>query len=260
MKYSIFFILILHGCMQNKQSNCAEQSIIDLVARLPELNPEKKYSLDYYKPIKTVIFDDNKNIKIQLWSPLEKVRGRMVGSRKNQKIVVISNNSNQCYSIPLLHNKYHDYWNFELDKPIENVNRVNTTFEKEFMQAMNQLSLGDSMATCQTILVEIFQSLLNTKHIDESSNPDDLKNRNENSFFSEIAKENSDSCQLRVYRNIEAIQKRLKSKGLLSKSAFWDRWGGRIYQVIDKKDTFDPSCNFSIKVYRQDCNYHFMDL
>jgi len=87
---------------------------------------------------------------------------------EHQQIILIINPKGKYYAIPYLTNTYFDYWNFEFDKPILNVKKTNTTFENEFIKALDTLNLNDSKETKFMIFNEIMFSLIQCERISET--------------------------------------------------------------------------------------------
>lgn len=124
--------------------------------------------------------------------------------------------------------------------------------------AMNSLNLKDTLVTCNIIMHEILTSLLNVNSRLDSIALLRTQNHIENTYFNDIPYENSDSCNDRILKNIYSSIKESKSGQMVA--TYYDYENGRIFQIIHPKITFKPTCDFSIKVYRQDCNSHFINL
>jgi len=247
----LLFTITFCGCRNTKVEPNIEKAINDLTDKFTQLPKGKSKQIDFYKLIRTVIIGD-KNIKLQLYSAIDSLN-------EHQQIILIINPIGKYYAIPFLTNTYFDYWNFEFDKPILNVKKTNTTFETEFIKALDTLNLNDSIETKNMIFNEIMFSLIQCERISESDSSKfesiSLKNNNK------LPVEDEDSCYKRQKRNFEAILKVIHPlEYYYNYCAYWDRYNDRIYQLDNNGKVFSKNSKFKIKVYRMGCNTHIFTL
>jgi hypothetical protein len=242
----LFLLIAIYGCKRESDQIIVKNTISELKNKFPQLSEN-----NFERHIRTVKFGD-KNIQIQLWGASNKVKN-------HSEIAVFLNDKNECYAVPLFSNKYRDYWNFEFDEPIPTLSPVNTTFEKEILNAMNMLSFRDTLNTCNEVMGELLNGIIQASNVYEMSEEIILEPCK--IYDNELLEEYKDSCLIRVRQNYELIQKGMKPfKNYHIHNAHYDRHNHRIYQVLYKEKYFSKNCDFSIKVYRQDCNSHMFDL
>ncbi|MDR3340578.1 MAG: hypothetical protein LBT25_10925 [Candidatus Symbiothrix sp.] len=164
-------------------------------------------------------------------------------------IVTIVNAKNQIYSIPLFSNAISNYWNFEFLEPDPNLPHCHTTFEKEFLTAMDSLQLNDTQHSDSVVFDKIMFSLLHCKQFEES---DSISLTTKNWDI-------RDCCRELLNKNFAAILKGIYSdKQHLYCNAFEDIFNERIFQIDYGKKNKDylqrkKKMKISIKVYRLDC-------
>lgn len=235
----LFFIIIalIHGCKTNNEPNPA-QRIRDLVGKFPQLIEGKNVKERGFKHIRTVI-DGETKVQIQLYSQ---------GDRMNNshQIIVFVNKNNKSVAIPLFNNRQRDYWQFANDKLISNVEKVNTTFEKEYNAAISILRKENTFKNAFleiNVLKELFNSVLYTQRIENET----LEMCKMKYVVSDIPVENEDSVKLRFEKNYEAVKEDLKNYNF-SYSYYYDPNFHRIYRIsYNEKDR-----KFIFKNYRQD--------
>jgi hypothetical protein len=242
----ILFFSICNLCCNPQESNfCIEKSIQDLFLRFPQLNDDK-LGINKLKHIRTVRTPSD--VELQLWSFSELIKD-------SPSVLVLKNSKKQCYSLPLLSNKYRDYWNFDSEESIEKVEKINTTFEKEFFKAVSFLNFNDSVFTCKIILAEFLQSLIHATEVSIVSKESFIEG--DVTHNDTIPEETTESCSARYLKNYQTIQKHMNySDSYHMLNAFWDQKNNRVYQIIDRNVFRYKTCDFSIKIYRQDCNIH----
>jgi len=137
-----------------------DRVIQEAISKFPQLltstnNREKSFQL-----IRSVKIG-KKNIELQLYSSSEYLNDP-------QSILVIINEKKIAFAIPLLSNTYRDYWNFQFEKSNTDLLPVNTTFEKELKNCIQELQLSDSDQTDKIVIKEMLTSLLGCRLINES--------------------------------------------------------------------------------------------
>lgn len=244
------------GC-QNKSESAEEKAIRTMLETFKQMPRNATGNqADFYKPERTVIIKD-KNIQLQL----RKMNDTLPDQ---QSLIIIKNPEGVCRVIPLLPNIYYDYWNFEFDKPIAGVDKVNTTFEKEFNMAVDALNLNNELGLSGFIFEELIKSLLHCRKVseDDSISIVSVIGLNYNIPYN-ISAEKTDSCEIRTKSNFKEIMKSIRYKdNWLYYNAYWDQRNGRIYQLINMKDIWwsNDSVRFHIQLknYRQDCYSHLL--
>jgi len=237
------------GCVRTGIDSRIEKAFDGLIIRFPQLPKGEKKLTDFYIQVRTVEFHQ---FQIQLWSTPEQIADK-------QNVVVFVNPAGCCCAVPLLSNKYRDYWAFEFDRVIPSVSKVSTTFEKELLHSFRLLNVGDSSGaiTSGQILHELFFSVLHCERIRarESLVNEDLFCE----IHTDLPEENNDSCLERARNNEKDIFSKLatfKDDGWYT--AFGDEGANRIYLL--REAWGHQREQFSIKVYRQDCNRRLIDL
>lgn len=150
----------LVSCRSKKQLSETDRVIQEAISKFPQLltstnNREKSFQL-----IRSVKIG-KKNIELQLYSSSEYLNDP-------QSILVIINEKKIAFAIPLLSNTYRDYWNFQFEKSNTDLLPVNTTFEKELKNCIQELQLSDSDQTDKIVIKEMLTSLLGCRLINES--------------------------------------------------------------------------------------------
>lgn len=236
----VLLALFLMSCNESKDSKI-KHSMEDLMNRFPELKVNQK-SGSKFELIKSV-----KNFKsdfeIQLYSEPDSIDNK-------QQIIVLINSEEECSSIPFFGNKYKDYWEFPFDKPIENVNKIYSTFTKELNNALKIFSITDNPKNCNfEVVEEMLQSLLVCQKIEEKDSLSVVKTLNLNS---DIPNEQRESALLRIRKNYEKMKKDWHPKDFFSNyNCYYDERRGRIYQI-----NYDEDCkNYRITTYRQDFGF-----
>lgn len=212
------------------------QAVRDLVVKFPQLILGKSSKESVFKLIRTVI-DGETKVQIQLYSQGERIKNK-------HQIIVFINTNNKCIAIPLFNNRQRDYWQFENEKTMLDVVKVNTTFEKEYNTAISILKKENTVKNVFleiNITLELMQSVLHIqpiKSMDGSLEMCKLKQA-----VSDIPVEKEDSVTERFERNYEDIK-----KNLVMVSFFYDTNSSRIYGIsYDEKKH-----KFIFKNYRQD--------
>lgn len=243
-------IVTLVACQPKNDSQNIEKTIVELANKFPQLPKGNGKQTEYYKLVRSVSIENN-NIQIQLRSAPDSIEDP-------QQIIIITNLKGQHYAIPFLSNSYRDYWNFQFDTPIPNLQRTNTTFEKELKVALDTLNLNDTIGTAGKLISELLFSVLHCRTIYESdSSALHVIHLIDNNL---IPVANTDSCFVRLKKNYKAISDEIHPKDYIDNyNAFWDKENGRIYQ-ISNRNGWRRKLKLSIKVYREDCVSHSIRL
>lgn len=242
------FLLLLFcctGCDQSNQSKI-DRSIEELTEKYPELQagkklPKSKFSLE--KSIRNGKF----NFEIQLYSQPE-------GYPDKNQIIVIINSKNEVYALPFLNNKYKDFWEFPLDKPIPDVPKIKTTFSKEINSAINTLiPNNDRKKGIKQYLImnELLTSVLNCKNIHEKDSVMIYRTFRTNS---DLPYEDSDAAKIRIHKNYELMKKQWDPENPTYSNCYFDEKSARIYQV-----NFIGN-EIQIKTYRMDFGFPLLSL
>ena len=236
--YKLLFIIIivlLYSCNEKSEAN-PKQIIRDLEERFPQLIEGKNAKDREFKYIRTVI-DGEKNVQIQLNSKDERVKN-------THQIIVLVNTNKKSIAIPLFNNKQRDYWQFANEKTMLDVVKVNTTFEKEYNNAISILEKENTVKNVffgGNVTLELFHSVLHIQPI--KSMDGSLEMCKMRQPVSDIPVENENDINERFDKNYEDIK-----KDLLLFYHYYDIKSSRIYRVnYDEKEH-----KFKFKNYRQD--------
>jgi len=145
--FQLFVLTTLFSCKLTTAEPNIEKVITDLTDKFSQLPRGKSNQSDFYKLIRSVT-NGECNFQLQLRSTPDSIKDK-------QQIIILINQKNECYAIPFFSNKYRDYWNFELEKPIDGVKKTNTTFELEITKVINALNLNDTIGTGAKVLDEM---------------------------------------------------------------------------------------------------------
>jgi hypothetical protein len=252
IKILLFLILTIQlDCRQDSNKHDIEKAILELTDTYSQLPKGEYKQTDFYKLKRTVIIG-NTNIQLQLRSTPDSIADP-------QQIIIIINPQGQLYAIPFFSNTYRDYWNFQFDDPIPNVKKTNTSFEKEFTIAIETLNLNDTLGTGKQIIFEILTSLINCDKVHENDSLKFAGISQKNNY--ELPEESIDSCIARSRKNFEAIKKEIHpSEFYYNYKAYWDKHNERIYQINNQGKSQKGKFLLDLKVYRQDCVFHLMNM
>ncbi len=246
--FLLFIVITLFSCQTKSTEPNIEKVICDLTNEFPQLPKGKPNQSDFYKLVRSVT-NGECNFKLQLFSTPDSIKD------KQQIIILINSKGNYC-AIPLFSNKYRDYWNFEFEKPIEGVISTNTTFEKEFIKAINSLELNDTIGTGAKVLDEILLSLLHCQSIKENDSV--FFERFSLTNYQDQPVEDFDSCRIRQRKNFKEILKGIHPReSYYNYNAYLDIRNDRIIQIINQGQNRKKKFNPQIKTFRQNCNTTF---
>ncbi|CAD0001401.1 hypothetical protein [Flavobacterium salmonis] len=231
----LIIIVLIQGCKKNNEPNPA-QRIRDLVGKFPQLIEGKNVKERGFKHIRTVI-DGETKVQIQLYSQGERINN-------SHQIIVFVNKNKKSVAIPLFNNRQRDYWQFANDKLISNVEKVNTTFEKEYNAAISILrkenTFKDALET--DLLIELLRSVLHTQRI----NNETLEMCKIKYAVSDIPVENEDSVRVRFEKNYDEIKENVKNYNITYYC--YDTHSHRIYSI-----NYDENKKvYKFKIYRHD--------
>nr|WP_315199926.1 hypothetical protein [uncultured Flavobacterium sp.] len=196
MKIKIILLLILFtliGCKNKNGEHNIDVALSEVIAKFPQILKGRTNHYQFEKSIKNGKY----GFEIQLYSQLDTVRDP-------QKIMVFINSKKECYAIPFLSNTYRDYWEFRNEKILSKVKRVNTTFTKQYVAALNSLDLN-KREIYYVLTNEILTSLLNCDRVGDKDS-DFLKGLfffNNNGFESD---ENDKESKEKLLKNYEEIK------------------------------------------------------
>lgn len=241
----VLFILIsclLFSCSNGKQGidrNTDKELIIQLISKYPEL---AKDTIGEYKLIRTIIIGEQ-NVGLKLFSTNHE-------NNTPNCIIVINNPNSEDYAIPFFSNNFRKYWNFENEAKTFDDKVYNSLFEKEFILAINQLKLNDTLGTGRTVVYEIFHSLLHFQQVTEY----------DKEYLEYLGRHlvNSDSYndqEIESERRNELNSKQIlndisKTEYVLNYNALFDRKNYRVFQMDFPNRSKEKIHKLNIKVYR----------
>lgn len=249
--YCLLLLFFNIGCKKNIESKVASAIARD-IRQYPQLDNTKRLFGNGYQLVRSVKSGPF-NFEIRLYAEPDSIQN-------NQEILVLLNSKDECYAIPLFSNLYKDYWNFPFDKPIRNIQKTNTSFNKELNNAIDKLRLNEAKTKNGRYLIYsniINELLLTTLHCRPMDTRDTDLVYNTYLLSSDMPSELMDSAKVRLHRNFDKI-KSIKHPGvwtnMWSYNCYYDERNGRIYQIIYHNDALE------INNYRQDVGHVFATL
>jgi hypothetical protein len=244
----LFIMTTSFSCQRKSAKPDIEKAIADLTDKFPQLPKGKTNQSDFYKLTRTVTYGKNE-FQLQLFSTPDSIKDK-------QQIIILMNSKGDYYAIPFFSNKYRDYWNFELEKPIAGVKKTNTTFEQEITKAINTLNLNDTIGTGAKVFEEMLLSLLNCQSIRETDSK--LFEAIWPTWYKDQPEDDRDSCIKKQCANFRTIVKRIhQSENYYNYNAYLDVRNDRIYQIVNQGKDRGKKFKPEIKMYRQNCNKSF---
>nr|WP_315199923.1 hypothetical protein [uncultured Flavobacterium sp.] len=149
----LFVLLTFLSCEYKSEQNNVDASLNKVVEKFPQALKRGNNFL-FEKSIKNGKY----NFEILLYSEPDTVSDP-------QKMIVIINSKKECCAIPFLSNTYRDYWGFRNESVLPNIKKVNTTFTKQYIEALNSLNIN-KREICKDLINEMLISLLNCEKID----------------------------------------------------------------------------------------------
>lgn len=246
--FQLFVLTTFLSCKPTMAEPNIEKVITDLTDKFSQLPRGKSNQSDYYKLVRSVT-NGECNFQLQLRSTPDSIKDK-------QQIIILINQKNECHAIPFFSNKYRDYWNFELEKPIDGVKKTNTTFEREITKAINVLNLNDTIGTGAKVLDEMLISLLNCQSIRETDSK--IFEAILPTWYREQPTDNWDSCITKQRKNFKSIIQRIHpTESYYNYNAYLDLRNNRIYQIVNQGKDRGRKLKPEIKTYRQNCNEVF---
>jgi len=266
MKNKISLILlalfIFMGCKNKSNTPDIDKALSAVTTKFPQL---PKGGIDHYlfeKSVKNAKY----NFEIQLYSEADTITDP-------QKILVFINEKNECYAIPLFSNTYRDYWGFKNEIALPNIKKVQSTFTKQYLDALINLKLN-KIEVCLSVTTEMLISLLNCNKI---SSCDFLHLKQvfyANDNIALDTETNSEHLKQKWAKDNEEILKtdntEVDSYGFQEILGYLDRRNYRFHQVVLGDDVLDVNKNpqktiksekdLQIKSYRKDRIIHMITL
>ncbi|KFF07891.1 hypothetical protein [Flavobacterium hydatis] len=239
-----FLLLALISCNENRSSN-AEESIEKLTNKFPELKINEKKFGSKFELIKSINIVKS-NFEIQLYSEPDSIENK-------QQIIVLIYSKKEYASIPFFNNRYKDYWEFPFDKPLKNVQKINSTFRTELNNALrifpDPKNPRKDRFLKHEVVNEMLRSLLVCKNLEEKDSLLIYKRICPNS---DIPNEISDSAFVRLRKNYEKMRREWHPENfIINYNCYFDEKNGRIYQLnYDEKNKI-----YKVKSYRQDWGF-----
>lgn len=238
----ISFTTLLFSCCNGDivvDRNTDKKLITQLISKNQELAQD---TIDEYKLIRSVIVG-NKKVGVKLFSTKHE-------HNTPNSIIVISNSKGENYAIPFFSNNFKKYWNFENEKKTFDDKVYNSLFEKEFIEAINQLKLNDTLGTGRTVLYEIFHSLLHFQQITEHDE-EYLEDLGRHFVSSDSNNDQEMESKRRNELNSEQILNDItKTEYVLNYNALLDQRNSRVFQIDFPKRAKEKIFKLNIKIYR----------
>ena len=238
---SFIWILTFTGCSNIKDDSAL---IIELSIKFPqfgEIHPVNTY-------LNRSIVAEPQHLQIELYKVL-------ASSNDYQQIFLIKDLKGRSYAFPFFSNTFSGYWNFQFEKTV--ATGTGNNFEIEFNSCLKALKLDNAKAL--RLIDEMMLSALHCKEIEVS---DSSQLNNTRISYNDSLPEESDSCCTnRIRNNWRFILKdQFSDTAFPQKIAYWDKENGRIYQfdLTDIKKTVP--FYFKVKVFRNDCVFHMLEL
>ena len=244
----LFSLFCVCSCCNSKKESVNEAPVTSFDIEQSIRNTVRQFayyenlpSADAYLPIRTVIIKDP-GISLHLHQAESAKQENL--PHLTHYIVTIVNPQNQGYSIPMFSNEISGYWNFELQDKGSALPDCHTTFEKEFLTAMDSLHLNDARKMDCGILFEIMKSVINCKEIDTPINP---------YFFWEYDEwYDGFKCKSAMRKSLNAILPEIRDQRIFG-SVHWDSNSERLFHTYLGNFHRDKKLAISIKVYNVGC-------
>lgn len=250
MKIKVYLLLslfIFTGCRNEMNKVDVSDAMNKVIKEHPEL---PKTDNEHYKLERSVV-NGEYNYEIQLYT--EKISAQ----NDPQKIMVFINSKKECVAIPFFSNTYRDYWEFMFEENPKIGKKANTTFNKEFLKAMNALNINDERFGRYPVMNDILTSVLvSTKFTKENS--EFIKTFLSSNNIHSLEEENSLASE-RILKNYNEI---LKTNNFGEPFAegrvvgYLDNKNFRIYQIV-VDTTNQKRLVINLKSYRHDLIKHF---
>ena len=263
MKNKILILIALFiftECKNKSITADINKALLDVTTKFPQL---PKGGVEHYLLEKSV-----KNAKykyeIQLYSETDKIIDP-------QKILVFINAENECFAIPFFSNTYRDFWEFKNEIPLPKIKKVQTTFSKEYFEALVKLKLN-KIEVYFSVTNDLLISILNCDKISKCDYSD-LKNHIfSNNNYALDSEDNYELLKQNRAKNDEEILKttnwEMDDDDVQQYVGCMDYKNFRFYQVVLKVEILDASKNpikiiqseneLQIKSYRKDRIIHLL--
>ena len=214
-----------------------------MVRKYPEL---EKYSSENYNLKRTLIVGV-RNIEIKLYSSKEDIC-------ESNNIILIKNEKGESNAIPLFSNCLRKYWNFENEAKNFKSTKYNSIFEKEIVGAIDRLKLNDTLGTVNTILFEMFHSILHFQQLNEFDK-ERLQTLGNQLTSSDLYTDDGIECEKRNEINCNQILNGIiKSSLVYNYNAYYDSFNNRVFQFEYSKRRNKKIKELGMKIYRFGCD------
>lgn len=247
-KHFLFFILpliaLIIGC--NKEADADQKAISELIKKYPELG---KDTIGSYELIRTILTGNGKAV-IKFYT----------GKSNKHQLIILQNDSGKSYAIPLFSNDVRKYWSFENEPRTFKNKEYNSLFELEFVSAINELQLNDTLATGYNIIYEILNSALPCQQLTEFDS-EKLESWGNMLLPSDSNSDGDSVCESRNKKNREQILKGMvKSLFIFQHNAYFDPQNNRVFQFKFPENNKLKINKLDIKIYRIGCDFQLIVL
>lgn len=253
-------ILIFMGCKNNSNTPDIGKALSEVTTQFPQL---PKGGIEHYlfeKSVKNAKY----NFEIQLYSEADTIADP-------QKIMILINAKKECYAIPFFSNTYRDYWGFKHEIPLPKIQKVQSTFSKQYFNALYTLKLN-KIDVCMSVTNDMLISILDCDKITNCNFLDVKKTIFANNNISLDTESNYEHLKEKWAKNDEEILKTsnsgIGSHNLLGIIGYLDCKNFRFHQVVIDNNVMDVNKNpqknitsereLQIKSYRKDQIIHMM--
>ena len=190
---AFFSLIIFWGCENKSDAPDIQKELSETTAKFVQL---PKGEANHYLLEKS-IRNEKYKFEIQLYSEADTINDP-------QKILVFINGKNECRAIPLFSNTYRDYWGFKNEVPLAKIKKVQTTFSKEYVDALVALKLNNvDVAFCVTN--DLLISILNCSKISACDFPNIQKMTFANNNYDLERESNYDYLKQKWKKNDDEI-------------------------------------------------------
>lgn len=257
MKTKIVFaisLFIFMGCKNENKSPDIDTILSEITTKFPQL---PKGGTEHYQLEKS-IKNGKYNFEIQLYAEADTIKDP-------QKILIFINAQKECYAIPLFSNTYRDYWEFKNEIPLPNIKKVQSSFNKEYLDALLNLKLN-KIEVCLSVTNDMLIAILDCEKITSCDFLDAKKVIFTNDKTSLDSEDDFDQLKQKWAKNDEEILKTKNnavcSYNVLPTIGYLDGKNYRFHQIVLGSDVMDVNKNpqksitstkeLQIKSYRRD--------
>lgn len=260
--YLIAAVLVFMGCKNSSNTPDVEKALSEVTTKFSQL---PKGGTNHYL-IEKSVKNAKYNFEIQLYAEADTINDP-------QKILVFINSKNECHAIPLFSNTYRDYWGFKNEIPLPKIQKVKSTFSKEYLDVLIALKLN-KIDVCRSVTNDLLISLLNCNKITYCDFSYIKKMTFGNNNYSLDPETNYDYLKQKWKKNDEEILK-TKNSGIDDNDVqqsvgYLDCKNYRFHQVVLGDDVMNVDKNpqkiilsekdLQIKSYRKDRIGHIINL